>query len=118
MNDGGRFRIRQAMLLLAALLHLAGAAALPVLHPVAPPAGPVAAGPAVGPDRGDLPAPPAHDESSCLVCQAAHTLADVPAQPQALPSTEGQAPVLAPLPHPRPAPRDAASLARAPPAHA
>ena len=106
------------MLLLAALLHLAGAAALPVLHDLAsvPSSSGQPALVAVLPDGEEAPSAPAHDESTCLVCQAAHTLGALPGGAEIFLPTEREAPARAELFDPRPAQRDAATLARAPPA--
>lgn len=110
------FRLRQAMLLLAALLHLVGAAAVPALHallPAAPAATRVAT---LDPARDDAPSAFVHDETTCVVCQAAHAHVLLPDGAEGIHAAGREAPAQAPLAHPRPAPRDAASLARAPPA--
>jgi len=106
------------MLLLAALLHLAGAAALPLLHAVSAP-GPasdaVALAPAGGDGEGGAPAAPPHDEQHCLVCQAAHASMLPPDAPETSVASGREAAPRADVAPPRLAPRDAASLARAPP---
>lgn len=105
------------MLLLAALLHLAGAAALPVLHDaVVASSSPEASLVAVDADGKDVPAAPAHDESKCVICHAAHAFGAIPEGAGIVFSAEREAPARADLPDARPAERDAATLARAPPA--
>jgi len=109
-------RLRQATLLLAALLHLVGAAAVPALHALLPPPPPVSSVAAVDPARDDAPSAFVHDETTCVVCQTAHAHVLLPDSAEGIPAAEREAPASAPLAHPRPAPRDADSLARAPPA--
>ena len=104
------------MLLLAALLHLVGAAAVPALHALLPAAPPISSVAAVAPAPDDAPSAFVHDETTCVVCQTAHAHVLLPDTADGIPAAGREAPATAPLASPRPAPRDAASLARAPPA--
>lgn len=113
-NFGVGPRLRNVLLLAAALLHLAGAAALPVLHAYVQGA-PAPSADLVRRDDGAQ-VPPAHDEQTCAVCHAmgtaalpAHEAAPAPAfETAAALSTAGR--TLHAATH------DASSLARAPPA--
>jgi hypothetical protein len=70
--SGPRPRLRRAALLLAALLHLLGTAAGPVLHGLRPDPH----HPGWSAERSDLSAP--HDEQACAVCQATSSRAAPP----------------------------------------
>jgi hypothetical protein len=105
------------MLLLAALLHLAGATALPVLHGLAAASSPrETAMVAVAPGGDETPSVPAHDESSCLICQTAHTVGVPAGGAEIVFSSQREASARAEPSNARPAERGAATLARAPPA--
>jgi hypothetical protein len=104
--------LRRSALLLAALLHLAGAAVLPALH--APELGRTVS--TVGAPAEAPQAPLAHDELHCAVCQAMGAFVLAAEGSVAVPLPEEHAAPAA-VPHrPHLAPRGAASLARAPPA--
>lgn len=109
-------RLRHLLLFAAALLHLAGAAALPVLHAVADAR---AAATVVLRAPGDDEAPPRapHDDLGCALCQAIGAAA-LPAEGAAVvvPSRDGDA-VHASESSTVGATSDGSSLARAPPAH-
>jgi len=111
MNPSGRpTRLRRAALLLAALLHLLGAAAGPVLHGWTR-ADPHLAGWSA--ERSDLSAP--HDELACAVCQASSSRAAPGEGPSLVP---GPRDALAPppaLPRPHASPGRIRLQARAPP---
>ena len=104
--------LRRSALLLAALLHLAGAAALPALH--ASELGPRAT--TVGAPADAPQAPLAHDELHCVLCQAMGAFVLAAEGSVAVPLPVEHAAPAAASDRPHPAPRGAASLARAPPA--
>ena len=115
-RDGTSSTLRRAALLLAALLHLAGAAALPALHALGGGAGAEAG--LVVRARDEAPSAPAdaHDELDCAVCQALGAAVLLP---------EGTAPFRVSEEAPAPLPsvpalhaahRGVSSRARAPPA--
>jgi hypothetical protein len=108
--SGPHPRLRRAALLLAALLHLLGTAAGPVLH------GWTRADPhhpGWSAERSDLSAP--HDELACALCQAVSGRA-LP-EPGAVPAVADPAPpaVFSTLPAPRPTLGRIGLRARAPP---
>jgi len=103
-------RLRRAALLLAALLHLLGAAAGPALH------GWLRADPhhpGWSAERSDLSAP--HDERACAICQAASTRAAPPDGASPAPAPRAAPALRAAAPGLRPAPGSIRLQARAPP---
>jgi len=103
-------RLRQAALLLAALLHLLGAAAGPALH------GWLHADPhhpGWSAERNDLSAP--HDEQACAICQATSTRAAPPEGPAFAPAPRAALALPPAVPEPRPYAGSIRLQARAPP---
>ena len=103
-------RLRQAALLLAALLHLLGAAAGPALHGWLR-ADPHHAGWSA--ERSDLSAP--HDERACAICQAASTRATPPDDASPAPAPRASLALSSAVPGLRPAAGSIRLQARAPP---
>jgi hypothetical protein len=109
--SGPRHRLRQGALLLAALLHLLGTAAGPVLHGWLRP-DPHAAGWSA--ERAGLVA--AHDELACGLCQAGTSNALLSAPPLPVPFCAPALPEAAPAAPPLRSPDGSSLCARAPPA--
>lgn len=117
-RDGTSSTLRRAALLLAALLHLAGAAALPVLHALG---GQALAGPEAGlvlraPDEAPSAPAAAHDELSCAACQALGAAVLLPESAAPFRVSDAAPAPLPSVPALHAAPRGGLSLARAPPA--
>ncbi|HEU4559458.1 MAG TPA: hypothetical protein VFS20_16485 [Longimicrobium sp.] len=109
--SGANTRLRRAALLLAALLHLLGAVAGPVLH------GWLRADPhlpGISGERQELTLAP-HDEQACVICQVATGRALPVADASRVLAAAPDAPPARPLSLPHAAPLRSGPNARAPP---